>query len=570
MKIFDENVKLYISIIENKDNNFSKEFFAESTGKWYVLGAYSPEKDHIVTIITDIDQKKRHEIELRRAKEVAEAANRAKSEFLANMSHEIRTPLNGILGMIDLTLLTKLDKEQKENLSIAKNCADSLLNVINDVLDFSKMEAGKLTLESIEFDIKMLLYDVVKVHSANAKKNGLEFNYSFVEDIPRYLVGDPTRLRQVLDNLISNSIKFTHSGMVKIEVLKLKDDNNSIELQFNVSDTGIGISQQNMKKLFKNFSQVDSSITRKFGGTGLGLAICKKIVEYMGGRIWAESDEGKGSRFSFSMRFKTGVKPIRKNSEKGGKKKTEIKLNILLAEDDSLNQVVLLKMLKNSECNIDIASNGFEVLEACKKKQYDIILMDIQMPVMDGIEATMKIREAEGNERHTPIIAMTAFALKGDKERFLGMGMDGYIAKPVNMNELFSIINEIKENNFKDYPDFNERISIGEDGELVFRHDTVKNEQGMLIAVICQIDSLMKQLGKDLLEDDLDAIEEKAHKIKELFETIDATELKDKAFKIELAVRRGNVKEAINCSIKLGYEFETLKKSVDYEEDMKC
>jgi len=449
IELFAKNFELYGDVIRRGQSIYIDEFYSEVSGRWYSLAVYSPEQDHVVSIVTDIDHRKKVELELRAAKEAAEAANRAKSEFLANMSHEIRTPLNGILGMIDLTMLTVLDKEQKENMAIAKNCAGALLNIINDALDFSKMEAGKLSLESIEFDIKTLLYDIVKVHSVNAKAKKLEFNYLFSNGIPRYLIGDPNRLRQILDNLISNSIKFTRSGEVKIEVKKVDCTSEDIELEFRISDTGIGISPENMDKLFKSFSQVDSSITKEFGGTGLGLVICKQLARMMGGRIWAESIEGKGSTFIFTVGFETVNESEGRLDAKSGIHKGARTIDILLVENDSLNRIVLFRMLEKKGCNVDTANNGFEALSAFEKKKYDIILMDIQMPVMDGIEAAKRIREKEDKDKHTPIIALTAFALKGDKERFLAIGMDAYIAKPVDMEELFSVINKVYESNKK-------------------------------------------------------------------------------------------------------------------------
>lgn len=565
-----KKIKLYGRVLKSGQNLYLDEFYSEASGRWYSDVIYSPEEDHVVSIITDIDHKKKSEIELRKAKEVAEAANRAKSEFLANMSHEIRTPLNGILGMIDLTLLTNLDKEQKDNISTAKNCAGALLNIINDILDFSKMEAGKLEIESIEFDIKMLLYNTIKVYSAHAYNKRLKFNYSFSKGIPKYLIGDPNRLRQILDNLISNSIKFTHSGEVKVEVKKADTKNEHIELEFRVSDTGIGISHEDMDKLFKSFSQVDGSITRKFGGTGLGLVISKQLVEMMGGRIWAESEEGKGSTFYFTMRFKIGNKPVRKSGARSKLLKAERALNILLVEDDNLSRIVLFRMLKEKGYNVDIVNNGLEALDAHENKQYDIILMDIQMPEMDGIEATKRIREKEGMKKHTPVIALTAFALKGDRERFLSMGMDEYIAKPVEMEQLFLTIDKVWKSKKGVYNDFNETVRIGDDGELIFLNAAEVKEMEVLLPIINEIDMNIKQLVNVVANNDLLTIEEKAHTIKGLFNQIDAAELKDSAFKIELAARRGDYKEAIKYSLQIGSKFETYKKSINCRGDSEC
>lgn len=568
--MFTKNVELYGSVVKSGQSLSLDEFYSEVSGRWYSLAAYSPEENHEVLIVTDIDQKKKVEIELRNSKEVAEAANRAKSEFLANMSHEIRTPLNGIVGMIDLTLLTNLDKEQKENMSIAKNCAGALLNVINDILDFSKMEAGKLIIESIEFDIKTLLYDIIKVHSVHAKNKRLEFNYSFSNGIPRYLIGDPNRLRQILDNLISNGIKFTQSGEVKIEVKKADIKSEHIELEFKVSDMGIGISPENMDKLFKSFSQVDGSVTRQFGGTGLGLAICRQLVKMMGGRIWAESEVGKGSTFVFAIVFKIGNKPVMKSDSNYNIHRAARPMNILLVEDDNLNQIVLSRILKEREYNVDIVGNGLEALNAHEKKQYDAILMDIQMPEMDGIEATKRIREKEGMNRHTPIIALTAFALKSDRERFLAMGMDEYIAKPVNMEELFSTIDKTYESKGEVYPDFNETVRIGDNGELLFLNTAGIKTKELLFQIVNDIDMNIKHLLNVLGDNNLLIIEEEAHIIKELFSQIDATELKDNAFKIELAARRGSLKDVIKYSVQIGSEFETFKRSINFKEGSEC
>lgn len=517
----------------------------------------------IMLVIDDITELKKAEELITHAKEEAETANKAKSEFLANMSHEIRTPLNGIVCMIDMTLLTALSQEQRENLMTAKTCANSLLTVINDILDFSKMEAGKLVIENINFDVKEIIEEIIKVHSPRAVDKGLELNYAFSSTIPQYLVGDPSRLKQVLHNLVSNALKFTEKGEVWVRVKKVEASDGCIKLKFSVSDTGIGISMENMDKLFRSFSQVDSSFTRKFGGAGLGLAISKQLTEMMGGDLWAESTEKVGSEFNFILSFKIGDEIKEKHIQVPKICKQAKSLKILLAEDDKLNQMVTVRILKERGYNVDIANDGREAVAMYKKGKYDIVLMDIQMPDMDGIEATRRIRELEGSNRRIPIVALTAYALLGDRERFIEKGMDDYVAKPIKIDKLFHVIERVTSSNMVGKDDEDIGVRISENGEIEFFSKEKKGLSSTELSLFKELSKVIEKLNDVLGCKEVQDIEQVANSIKTISNSIGIDEIKSIAFKAELAARRGNLNESVEYALKIQNEFETLKKSVD-------
>lgn len=414
-----------------------------------VLDEYNLFRGSIVVLI-DFTERKILEDKLRKDKSDVENNNLNRSRFLINVSHEIRTAISGIIGMTDLTLMTPLNSEQKENLNLVKLSSLKLLNIINSIMELSKIQLEKVKLENIEFNFKDLISQIVKIKNQKALDHKLEFRVKLDESIPEMLIGDYQKIRHILENLIDNAIEFTKEGMVSLIVEKEDHVNDKINLKISVKDTGIGIDKKDIPKLFKGMGQAyQKSYIKKSSGTGLGLSICKGLVEMMGGKIEVKSKKDVGTTFSFNIILEKGkrynsISTI--NNGKGIAKKKK-RLNILIVEDDKASQMVMLNLLKKFGHICDVAGNGRECVQMIENKKYDLVLMDIQMPIMDGIQATKLIRKSEeSKDKHIPIIALTAYALKGDREKLLDIGMDDYISKPFNVEELLqAVYNTIKD-----------------------------------------------------------------------------------------------------------------------------
>lgn len=544
-----------LSVLSNANVPFSNGVLSAQSSKPFafndrVVGTLSGIGDLFAIAfsrVADMGALESQNKELEVAMRDAQAANEAKSQFLANMSHEIRTPLNGILGMTDLALAATNNPETREYLTAVKQSGDGLLQLLNDILDFEKIEAGKLEFDAHDFEIRNAVHAVETGLRVQAERKDIKLDCTVSDHVPRYLRGDSHRFLQILVNLGSNAIKFTSEGSVSILIEPDPSVGDNHQLRVSVRDTGIGIAREKLDDIFEAFSQADGSMTRKYGGTGLGLAIATQLVRQFGGRIWVESEPEKGSTFHFTVRFEPSdgaptdaymptpeaVRPLR----------------ILLAEDNAVNQKVAAGLLRKQGHAVDIAGNGREAVEALDRSDYDVVLMIIQMPEMDGVEATRSIRKKEaGSGRHLPIIAMTAHAMEGDREKYVAAGMDGYVAKPVSIDRM---IGEIVSCLGEATTDLSATHVPAAETTMGLDVDALATRTGGM-EILAEIAGMFVEACPDSLDDirqaiadgDGPAVQKAAHKLKGSLLVFELGEAAEIAYQVENAGEDGRMDEA--------------------------
>jgi signal transduction histidine kinase/CheY-like chemotaxis protein/HPt (histidine-containing phosphotransfer) domain-containing protein len=517
---------------------------------------------------------RRTQEELGRSKEAAEQATRAKSEFLASMSHEIRTPMNAILGLADLTLQGNLDEQQKEDLEQMHASGVSLLQLLNDILDLSKVEASRVELEQVDFHLGETVESAMRTVAEMARTKRLDLRHEIAPGVPQALRGDPHRLRQVLLNLLSNAIKFTDEGQVLVRVVPELAPPGQVGLHFAVEDTGIGIPADRRAMIFDRFTQADPSVTRRHGGTGLGLAIAQGLVDCFGGRIWVESQEGQGSTFHFTVQLeRSNAVDTRSEARLTRQEPTALPTwRLLLAEDNAVNQRLVSRLLAGVGWDVKIAQNGREAVEMSAAEEFDAILMDVRMPEMDGMVATQCIRQRErGTEKHIPIVALTADAMRETRERCLEVGMDRYLTKPATPDEMISVVRELVSGTQPPIPAQRGEAEPGQNAvfDLHAAMASVEGDYDLLSEVtqlfLQDLPHQLRTIKVGLENGDLPGVTRAAHTIKGAAATIGAHSLSSVARDMEQAARREDLAFVVSRLPDLRQEGESLVRVLEAE-----